>query len=215
MARYNIRCQGIPLGNFFLSKTILFCIETFDHMKFYKGKEKGKHEIKKMIPNRKMFLRLLEFLLPSSVFHRTATERHSAARGRGGSLGLHTGNQWHRRIDSCASRWKEILTVCTTETVPRAAAVGIFTVPDYVPASSISTYFSVTSRPLTKRSVTKQRWHELRTIVNCKASSVPFVKFRFCVSYVYLFKTQIMVLLNFVSTNLCSSVVKESRANIS
>ena len=119
-----------------------------------------------------MFLRPLEFLLPSSVLQRTATECHSAVRGRGGSLGLHTGNQWHRRIDSRANGWKEILTVCTAEPFPRAAAVGIFTVPDSIPAFSIVTYISVTSRHLTRRYVTKQSWEELRTLVNYRSSSV-------------------------------------------
>jgi len=119
-----------------------------------------------------MFLRPLEFLRPSSVFHRTATECHSAVRGRGESLGLHTGNQWHRRIDSRANGWKEILTVCTAEPNPRAPAVGVFTVPDYIPASSIVTYNSVTSWHLMKRCVTKQSWYELRTLVNYRSSSV-------------------------------------------
>jgi hypothetical protein len=42
-----------------------------------------------------------------------------------------------------------------------------------------------------------------------------FVNFRLCVSYVYVFKTQMMVLLNFVLTNLCSFVVTESRTKVS
>jgi hypothetical protein len=37
---------------YFLLKTILFCIETFDHIEFYKRKETRTTEIEKMVPKR-------------------------------------------------------------------------------------------------------------------------------------------------------------------
>jgi hypothetical protein len=40
MPQYNLRCPGSPVGNFLL-KTILFCIEPFDHIDFIKER-KGK-----------------------------------------------------------------------------------------------------------------------------------------------------------------------------
>ena len=162
-----------------------------------------------------MFLRPLEFLLPSSVFHRTATECHSAVRGRGGSLGLHTGNQWHRRIDSRANGWKEILTVCTAEPFPRAAAVGIFTVSDYTCFFYCYLYLSNFT------AFNEEMYNKTKLIRTSYFSELQiffrtfFVNFRFCVSYVYLFKTQMMVLINFLLTNLCFFVVTERRAKIS
>ena len=141
-------------------------------MKFYKRKEKGKHEIKKMIPNRQNVPPSARVLTAIICLPPNSDWVSFSWRVGGGTLGLHTGNQWHRRIDSRAIGWKEILTVCTAEPFPRAAAGGIFTVPEYIPASSIVTYISVTSRHLTKRSVTKQSWYELRTLVDYRSSSV-------------------------------------------
>jgi hypothetical protein len=80
-----MRCPGGPLGNIFL-KTILFCIETFDHIEFYKRKEKGKNEIKKMVPKRQTF--------PSSARFLTAHRLSFTAEQLDVILlGLHTGNQ--------------------------------------------------------------------------------------------------------------------------
>ena len=125
-------------------------------------------------------------------------------RGRGGSLGLHTGNQWHRRIDSRANGWKEILTVCTAEPFPRAAAVGIFTVPDCIPASSVVTYISITSRHLKKRSVTKS-WYELRTLVNYISSLVNSLWIFVSVFLMFIYKSycSTSVHLRFLVSFLC------------
>jgi len=206
MARYNIRCQGIPLGNFFLSKTILFCIETFDHMKFYKRKEKGKHEIKKMIPNRQNvppFARVLTAIIclpPHSDWVSFCCERVGRVFGFTYRKSM-TSKDWQSR------QWMEgNLDSVYSWTIPTCSCRW------HIYSARLYTCFLYCYLYLSNFTAFNEDICNKTKLVRTSYFSelqIFFVNFRFCISYVYLLKTQMMVL-----TNLCSFVVTEKRAKI-
>jgi len=187
-------------------------------MKFYKRKEKGKHEIKKMIPNRQnvppsaRVLTAIICLPPHSDWVSFCCERAGRVFGFTYRKSM-TSKDWQSR------RWVEgNLDSVYSWTIPTCScrwhiySARPYTCFLYCYLRVYLSNFMAFNEEICKKTklIRTAYFSELQIFF-----STFFVNFRLCVPYVYLFRTQVMVLLNFVLTNSSPFVVTERRAKMS
>lgn len=159
MAPYNIRCPGVPLGNIFIEDNFVLHWD-FRSYEVLQKERKGKTWDKE---NDSEPTKCSPVCQGSYCHHLSSTAQRLdvilLCGGRGKPLGLHTGNQWHRRIDNRANGRNEILTVCTAETFSRAAAVcvNIYSARLHIYVLPLLPYISVMLLHLTNSFMPKLR----------------------------------------------------------